>query len=87
MKLRDFIVPTMTLESCIWLWIFWKKYNRNKYGCNDNVEATFDTGKESVNDQPTNIDDYIIVKFHHKNEEGSSSIVYLYKDKNSRYVE
>ena len=50
-------------------------------------ENTKDTGKESVNDQPTNINDYLIVKFHHKNAEGSPSIVYLYKDKNSRYVE
>ncbi|MBS4882907.1 MAG: DUF5301 domain-containing protein [Peptoniphilus harei] len=50
-------------------------------------ENTNDTGKESVNDQPTNIKDYIIVKFHHKNAEESPSLVYLYKDKNSRYVE
>ena len=50
-------------------------------------ENTNDTGKESVNDQPTNIKDYIIVKFHHKNAEGSPSIAYLYKDKNSRFVE
>ena len=50
-------------------------------------ENTNDTGRESVNDQPTNIKDYIIVKFHHKNAEGSPSLVYLYKDKNSSYVE
>lgn len=50
-------------------------------------ENTNDTGKESVNDQPTNIKDYIIVKFHYKNVEGSPSIAYLYKNKNSRYVE
>ena len=50
-------------------------------------ENTNDTGRESVNDQPTNIKDYIIVKFHHKNAEESPSLVYLYKDKNSRYVE
>ena len=50
-------------------------------------ENTNDTGKESVNDQPTNIKDYIIVKFHYKNAEASPSIAYLYKDKNSRYVE
>lgn len=50
-------------------------------------ENTNDTGKESVNDQPTNIKDYIIVKFHYKNAEESPSIAYLYKDKNSRYVE
>ena len=50
-------------------------------------DNTNDTGRESVNDQPTNIKDYIIVKFHHKNAEESPSLVYLYKDKNSRYVE
>ena len=50
-------------------------------------ENTKDTGKESVNDQPTNINDYLIVKFHHKNAEDSPSVAYLYKDKNSSYVE
>ena len=50
-------------------------------------ENTKDTGKESVNDQPTNINDYLIVKFHHKNAEESPSVAYLYKDKNSSYVE
>ena len=53
----------------------------------DIEENTKDTGKESVNDQPTNIDDYLIVKFHHKNAEENPSVVYLYKDKNSRYIE
>lgn len=58
------------------------------YGIIEDIEEnTNDTGKKSVNDQPTNINDYIIVKFHHKNEEGSSSITYLYKDKNNSYVE
>ena len=50
-------------------------------------ENTNDTGKESVNDQPTNIDDYLIIKIHHKNAEENPSVVYLYKDKNSSYVE
>ena len=50
-------------------------------------ENTKDTGKESVNDQPTNINDYLTVKFHHKNAEDSPSVVYLYKDKNNSYVE
>ena len=53
----------------------------------DIEENTKDTGKESVNDQPININDYLIVKIHHKNAEGSPSIVYLYKDKNISYVE
>ena len=50
-------------------------------------ENTIATGRESVNDQPTNIKDYLIVKFHHKNAEGSPSIAYVYKDKDSRYIE
>lgn len=50
-------------------------------------ENTNATGRESVNDQPTNIDDYLIVKFHHKNAEENPSVVYLYKDKNTSYVE
>ena len=50
-------------------------------------ENTNDTGRESVNDQPTNINDYLTVKFHHKNAEDSPSVAYLYKDKNSSYVE
>ena len=50
-------------------------------------ENNKDTGKESVNDQPTNINDYLTVKFHHKNAEDSPSVVYLYKDKNNSYVE
>lgn len=50
-------------------------------------ENTNNTGKGSINDQPTNIDEYLIIKFHHKNSEGSPSIMYLYKDKNISYVE
>lgn len=48
----------------------------------DIEENSKDTGKESVNDQPTNINDYLIVKFHHKNAEDSPSVDYLYKGKN-----
>ena len=35
----------------------------------DIEENTNATGRGSVNDQPTNIDDYLIIKFHHKNAE------------------
>ena len=34
------------------------------------------TSLESVNDQPTNVKDYIIIKFYHQNEE-KDSVVYL----------
>lgn len=50
-------------------------------------ENTNDTGRESVNDQPTNINEYLIIQFHHKDAEESPSVVYLYKDKNMSYVE
>lgn len=53
----------------------------------DIEENTNDTSRESVNDQPTNIDDYLIIKFHHENTEDSPSVAYLYKDKNSSYIE
>lgn len=45
------------------------------------------TSKESVNDQPTNVNEYIIIEFSHKFVDGSSSIIYLYKDKGTTYVE
>ena len=32
-------------------------------------ENTDATGRESVNDQPTNIDDYLTIRFHHKDAE------------------
>ena len=38
------------------------------------------TSLESVNDQPTNVKDYIIIKFYHQNEE-KDSVVYLYTKK------
>lgn len=53
----------------------------------DIEKNTNDTGRESVNDQPTNIDDYLIIKFHQENTEDSPSVAYLYKDKNSSYIE
>ncbi|MCR8968749.1 DUF5301 domain-containing protein [Facklamia sp. 7083-14-GEN3] len=48
---------------------------------------TKDTGKESINDQPVNIEDYIVIKFYHKNAEDSPSIAYLYKNKATSYLE
>ena len=50
-------------------------------------ENTDATGRESVNDQPTNIDDYLTIRFHHKDAEENPIVVYLYKDKNTSYVE
>ena len=43
------------------------------------------TSLESVNDQPTNVKDYIIIKFYHQNEE-KDSLVYLYTRK-EKYIE
>lgn len=44
------------------------------------------TSLESVNDQPTNVKDYIIIKFYHQNEE-KDSVVYLYTMKEKQYIE
>ena len=44
------------------------------------------TSLESVNDQPTNVKDYIIIKFYHQNEE-KDSVVYLYTKKKKQYIE
>ena len=41
---------------------------------------------ESLNDQPTNVKDYIIIKFTHQNEE-NDSVVYLYTMKEKQYIE
>ena len=50
----------------------------------DNSEST---KKESVSDEPTNIEDYICIKFYHDNADDSPSIVYLYKDKDDSFIE
>ena len=44
------------------------------------------TTLESLNDQPTNVKDYIIIKFTHQNEE-NDSVVYLYTSKEKQYIE
>ncbi len=44
------------------------------------------TTLESVNDQPTNVKDYIIIKFTHQNEE-NDSVTYLYTMKEKQYIE
>ena len=44
------------------------------------------TTLESFNDQPTNVKDYIIIKFSHQNEE-KDSVVYLYTKKKKQYIE
>ena len=42
---------------------------------------------ESVNDQPVNIEDYIIVRLIHSGPENSASIAYLYTKKGTAYLE
>ena len=44
------------------------------------------TTLKSVNDQPTNVKAYIIIKFYHQNEE-KDSVVYLYTKKKRQYIE
>lgn len=54
----------------------------------DITENVKDTGKESVNDRPVNIEDYLTVKFHHKADGGNPTVIYLYKMyKQVSYVE
>ena len=44
------------------------------------------TTLESLNDQPTNDKDYIIIKFTHQNEE-NDNVAYLYTIKEKQYIE
>lgn len=44
------------------------------------------TTLESLNDQPTNVKDYIVIKFYHQNEE-NDSVAYLYTMKEKQYIE
>ena len=44
------------------------------------------TTLESLNDQPTNVKDYIIIKFTHQNEE-NDSVDYLYTMKEKQFIE
>ena len=44
------------------------------------------TSLESVNDQPTNVKDYIIIKFYPQNKE-NDSVAYLYTMKEKQYIE
>lgn len=44
------------------------------------------TTLESLNDQPTNVKDYIIIKFTHQNKE-NDSVAYLYTIKETQYIE
>ncbi|MGX7073984.1 DUF5301 domain-containing protein [Falseniella ignava] len=45
------------------------------------------TNIESVNDQPVNVEHYIIIQFYHQNAEENPSIAYLYRKKDSHYIE
>lgn len=50
-------------------------------------ENTKDTGKESLNDQPANTEDYTIIRFHYKDREENPGAAYLYKHNNIAYIE
>lgn len=46
------------------------------------------TNIQSVNDQPTNVDSFITVKFNHSNtDESAQSIAYIYQRKGRTYIE
>lgn len=53
----------------------------------DMKENTKDTGRESVNDQPTNIETYYILEFHLSKGADSTKKFYLYKVKDNCYIE
>ena len=45
------------------------------------------TSKESVNDQPTNIDKYITIKIKYKDSNKNNSTIYYYVKNNASYLE
>lgn len=45
------------------------------------------TNIQSVNDQPTNVDSFITVKFNHSIDESAQSIAYIYQRKGRTYIE
>ncbi|MFT4451231.1 DUF5301 domain-containing protein [Parvimonas sp. G1425] len=45
----------------------------------DTVSSATKTKKESISDEPTNIDKYFKVSFYHKEAKNSPSIMYIYK--------
>ena len=49
-------------------------------------EQSRSTTLESLNDQPTNVKNYIIIKFTHQKEE-NDSVLYLYTRKEKQYIE
>ncbi len=53
----------------------------------DIIENTKSNGKESIYDNPVDVDNYIVIKFYYNNEEENPCVIYLYKDKGTCYVE
>ena len=51
------------------------------------VKSAKYTNIQSVNDQPTNIDSFITVKFNHSIEESAQCIAYIYQRKGKVYIE
>lgn len=47
----------------------------------DSVSSATKTKKESISDEPTNIDKYLKASFYHKEAKNSPSIMYIYKSK------
>lgn len=51
------------------------------------TEHSTGTRKESINDQPTNIEHYLILKFVPKNVDANPSVAYVYREKGNGYIE
>lgn len=47
----------------------------------DSISSATKTKKESISDEPTNVDKYLKVSFYHKDAKDSPSIMYVYKSK------
>lgn len=59
------------------------KIEKNDYIKNfiDTVSSATKTKKESISDEPTNIEKYLKVSFYHKEAKNSPSIMYIYKSR------
>ncbi|MFT4445067.1 DUF5301 domain-containing protein [Parvimonas sp. G1967] len=47
----------------------------------DSISSATKTKKESISDEPTNIEKYLKVSFYHKEAKNSPSIMYIYKSR------
>lgn len=51
------------------------------------VQNSKSTNKDSVNDEPTNVEEYITIKFYHKIPKDNPIKIYLYDTRGKAYIE